>query len=164
MRRGRALDGVVTVHEAAAATVAGEVGIGDRHLVGLTKEAAQQARVRTEFFRASGELASVADHDAHTSVHGTDDAADEDVLILVAAQFTDLTVVGIEAEHEKAALGIRHGERTDIEEACAVLELDHIVDMRADADILAKELGRLIGLDAGPRRRVGMAAKGMRGR
>ena len=141
----------------------GKVGVGDRHLVGLAEEAAQQAGVGTEFFRASGELAGVADHDAHAAVHGPDDAADEDILILVAAQFADLAVVGVEAEHEEAALGIGHGERTDVEEAGAVLELDHIVDVGTDADILADELGSLIGLDAGSRRRVGMATEGVCG-
>ena len=62
---------VARIHEAAMASRGSEIRIAHRHPVRLAVEVAQQFGVGFELFRASAELAYVADYHAHPAVHGS---------------------------------------------------------------------------------------------
>ena len=116
--------------------------------VGIGVEASDEGGVGAKLGRSAAKLARMAEKDSGTAVDGLNDPSDLDVGVAIASELADLVMILPEADDREAAAIVGSVRRADIKEARTVGKLDHIIDVRGDADVFVQHLAGLVGRDA----------------
>ena len=81
-------------------------------------------------------------------MHGCDNSANSNIGISISAQLTNVRAVFLMAYYCESAQRVGCGWSTDIQEARAVGNLNHLVDMRGEAYVFIKLRGSLLSGNA----------------
>src|SRR5277367_3904010 len=104
------------------------------------REALQQRGVGTKLLGSTVKLAPMAKYDSGAFGKGVNRAPNLDLLAAQHLQTADFLAVLAEADDRKMAGRIGGFRTAHVEKAGAVGELDHVIDMSADAHVLVQVL------------------------
>jgi hypothetical protein len=111
---------------------------------------AKQFWIDAEFLLAAMQLLPAAQHNLCTAIHDVHMSANLNVLVDQGSEIADILGVPVQAENEEVAVGIACLRAAYVQEARLPGGMNYAVDMRRNADILARIPRGLIGLDATP--------------